>query len=109
MPRAESVPDFADEVTGRLVDAEQVAAAKAALEGLRRSEREVFTLCVWGGLDYASAAEALGIPVGTVRSRLSRARAKLRDSVGHRNLPGVSGQLRQTGSIPARTAQENLA
>ncbi|WP_435176771.1 RNA polymerase sigma factor [Actinacidiphila sp. bgisy145] len=109
MPRAESVPDFADEVAGRLVDAEQVAAAKAALEGLRRSEREVVTLCVWGGLDYASAAEALGIPVGTVRSRLSRARAKLRDSVGHRNLPGASGQLRQTGSIPARTAQENLA
>jgi RNA polymerase sigma-70 factor (ECF subfamily) len=38
----------------------------------------VFTLCVWAGLDYAAAAEALGVPVGTVRSRLSRARTRLR-------------------------------
>lgn len=120
--RTDTVPDFADEVTGRLADAEQLAAAKAALEGLRRTEREVFTLCVWGGLDYASAAEALGIPVGTVRSRLSRARAKLRDSVGHpavrregtrgasgRELPGGGGQVQHVDSILARTTQENPA
>src|SRR6266566_1902143 len=44
---------------------------------LSRREREVIELCVWSGLDYAMAAEALGIPVGTVRSRLSRARKKL--------------------------------
>ncbi|HTZ30530.1 MAG TPA: sigma factor-like helix-turn-helix DNA-binding protein, partial [Streptosporangiaceae bacterium] len=37
----------------------------------------ILALCVWSGLGYAEAAEALGIPVGTVRSRLSRARAKL--------------------------------
>ncbi len=122
MERSDTVPDFAEEVTGRLADAEQLAAAKAALEGLRRTEREVFTLCVWGGLDYASAAEALGIPVGTVRSRLSRARAKLRDSVKHqaaprdgtrsasgRELPGGGGQVQHVDSILARTTQENLA
>ena len=122
MPRADTVPDFADEVTGRLADAEKLAAATAALEGLRRTEREVFTLCVWGGLDYASAAEALGIPVGTVRSRLSRARAKLRDSVGHtatrrddthsargRELRGDSGQIQRGDSIPTRLTEENLA
>jgi RNA polymerase sigma-70 factor (ECF subfamily) len=68
----------AEEVTGRIADAERLAAARAALAGLRRAEREVFTLCVWDGLDYAAAALALGVPVGTVRSRLSRARAKLR-------------------------------
>jgi RNA polymerase sigma-70 factor (ECF subfamily) len=49
------------------------AAANAAAE-----EREVLTLCLWEGLEYTAAAEALGIAVGTVRSRLSRARAKLR-------------------------------
>jgi RNA polymerase sigma-70 factor (ECF subfamily) len=38
----------------------------------------VFVLCVCSQLDYAAAAEALGVPVGTVRSRLSRARARLR-------------------------------
>ena len=36
-------------------------------------------LCVWGGLDYAAAAIALDVPVGTVRSRLSRARSRLAD------------------------------
>ncbi|MGN5637096.1 RNA polymerase sigma factor [Streptomyces sp. AC154] len=122
MERPDTVPDLAEEVTGRLADAEQLAAAKAALEGLRRPEREVFTLCVWGGLDYASAAEALGVPVGTVRSRLSRARAKLRDAVedpatrrdgtrstSGRELPGGSGQVQHVDSILARTTQENPA
>ncbi|MGW1927202.1 RNA polymerase sigma factor, partial [Streptomyces massasporeus] len=55
-----------------------IRAARAALGKLRRREREVFTLVVWAGLDYAAAGEALGVPVGTVRSRLSRARERLR-------------------------------
>ena len=38
----------------------------------------MIALCVWAELDYAAAAEALGVPIGTVRSRLHRARAKLR-------------------------------
>ncbi|MEW2351356.1 MULTISPECIES: RNA polymerase sigma factor [unclassified Streptomyces] len=71
------VPDFAPEAAGRIDDARRLAAVHAALHRLRRKEREVLTLCVWSGLDYAEAAEALGVPVGTVRSRLSRARARL--------------------------------
>ncbi|MGW2590115.1 RNA polymerase sigma factor [Streptomyces sp. NPDC001515] len=78
IPRGDVLPDFADELVGRMADAEELAAAKKALGALRRSEREVFTLCVWSGLGYAEAAEALGVPVGTVRSRLSRARKRLR-------------------------------
>ncbi|WP_106976546.1 RNA polymerase sigma factor [Streptomyces sp. NRRL B-24484] len=78
LPEREAVPDFTDELVGRLDDAAQLAATRRALAGLRRAEREVFTLCVWSGLDYAAAAEALGVPVGTVRSRLSRARTRLR-------------------------------
>ncbi len=34
-------------------------------------------LVLWSGLSYEEAAMALAIPVGTVRSRLSRARSKL--------------------------------
>ncbi|MFE6104898.1 RNA polymerase sigma factor [Streptomyces laurentii] len=72
------LPDFSEDVVARLADAEQLRAARVALTRLRRRDREVFSLVVWAGLDYAAAAEALGIPVGTVRSRLSRARDRLR-------------------------------
>lgn len=75
--RTPVVEDFAPEVAGRVDDARRLAAVHVALDRLRRPEREVLTLCVWSGLDYKQAAEALDIPVGTVRSRLSRARAKL--------------------------------
>ncbi|MGI5185171.1 RNA polymerase sigma factor [Dactylosporangium sp. CA-152071] len=78
LPLRDTVPDFADEVIARMHDADQLAAAVAALRALSRADREVFLLCVWSELDYASAAEALGVPVGTVRSRLSRARTRLR-------------------------------
>ncbi|PNE35203.1 RNA polymerase [Streptomyces eurocidicus] len=78
VPVRDTLPDFATELVGRMADAEQLAAAKTALGKLRRSEREVVTLCVWSGLSYPEAAEALGVPVGTVRSRLSRARGRLR-------------------------------
>jgi RNA polymerase sigma-70 factor (ECF subfamily) len=80
LPRGEEVPDFAEEVVGRIDDAERLAGVRQAYGRLRRQEQDVFALCVWAGLDYAQAAEALGIPVGTVRSRLSRARKKLADA-----------------------------
>ncbi|MGW4909827.1 RNA polymerase sigma factor [Streptomyces sp. NPDC004270] len=73
-----SVPDHAEEVAARLDDRERLATALTALASLRRPEREVIALCLGEGLDYEAAAEALGIPVGTVASRLSRARRKLR-------------------------------
>ncbi|MFB7470439.1 RNA polymerase sigma factor [Kitasatospora sp. NPDC056184] len=77
-PPREDVPDFAQELAGRLDDAAQLAVLNQALARLRRRDREVLALCVWAGLDYQEAAEALGVPVGTVRSRLSRARVRLR-------------------------------
>lgn len=77
LPAAEAVPDFADELVSRIHDADQLAAVRASLDRLRRDEREALVLCVWSGLDYTAAAEALGIPVGTLGSRISRARRKL--------------------------------
>ncbi|OIJ68166.1 RNA polymerase sigma factor [Streptomyces mangrovisoli] len=76
-PPPPPVRDFADDAAGRIDDARRLAAVHDALRQLRRQDREVIALCVGAGLDYAAAAEALGIPVGTVRSRLSRARARL--------------------------------
>ncbi|AVH94420.1 RNA polymerase sigma factor [Streptomyces sp. WAC00288] len=74
-----SVPDHASEVAGRVDDRRRIAATLRALGTLRRTEREVLVLCLWEGLAYTEVARALRVPVGTVRSRLSRARAKLRD------------------------------
>ncbi|MER5803256.1 MULTISPECIES: RNA polymerase sigma factor [Streptomyces] len=73
-----SVPDHAEDVAGRVDDRRRLATALTALATLRPPEREVIALCLGEGLDYEAAAEALGIPVGTVASRLSRARKKLR-------------------------------
>jgi RNA polymerase sigma-70 factor (ECF subfamily) len=77
LPPPPPVPDFAEELAGRLDDTAQLREVGKALGALRRGEREVIALCVWSELDYATAARALGVPVGTVRSRLSRARRKL--------------------------------
>jgi RNA polymerase sigma factor (sigma-70 family) len=77
LPKADVVADFADSLTDRIDDRERLAQVKTALAALRTAEREVLALCVWSGLDYTEAAGALGVPVGTVRSRLSRARKKL--------------------------------
>lgn len=77
VPPSTPVPDFAEELAGRLDDQARLREVTEALGALRRGEREVIALCVWSGLDYATAAAALGVPTGTVRSRLSRARRKL--------------------------------
>ncbi|MEU1337115.1 RNA polymerase sigma factor [Streptomyces sp. NPDC090075] len=54
----------------------------AALAGLSARHRDVVLLVAWGDLDYEEVALALGVPVGTVRSRLHRARSRLREALG---------------------------
>jgi RNA polymerase sigma-70 factor (ECF subfamily) len=61
------------------VDAARTSGAvAAALADLPARDRDVLLLHAWGELPYADIARALDIPVGTVRSRLSRARRVLR-------------------------------
>jgi RNA polymerase sigma factor (sigma-70 family) len=71
--------DFADDADGRLDDERRMRTTLRAVAKLPRREQEVLALCAWGGLSYEDAALALRLPVGTVRSRLSRARARLRE------------------------------
>ncbi|AVH57405.1 MULTISPECIES: RNA polymerase sigma factor [Streptomyces] len=101
-----ALPDHADEVAGRLDDRQRIAAALRALAALRRPEREVLTLCLWEGLEYTAAAEALGIAVGTVRSRLSRARAKLR-KLTEAELADPSARVGARDSSAERRAEGN--
>lgn len=51
----------------------------AAFRQLRPAEQDVLALCVWNELTHEEAALALGIPTGTVKSRLTRARDRLRE------------------------------
>lgn len=80
LPPPDLEPDHADVVQQRLADEQQMREVLADMESLTVSEQEVVTLCLWAELTYEQAAVAMGVPVGTVRSRLSRARAKLRAS-----------------------------
>jgi RNA polymerase sigma-70 factor (ECF subfamily) len=50
----------------------------AALAQLPAGQRDALLLVAWSELAYAEAAQALGVPVGTVRSRVNRARGRLR-------------------------------
>jgi RNA polymerase sigma factor (sigma-70 family) len=108
LPEPGAAPDFADELADRIDDAARLAAVRAAFGRLRPAEQDVVALCVWSELDYAAAARALGVPVGTVRSRLSRARSKLRRLAGdpvEGGEPDRHGeQLSGDGTTTARTA-----
>jgi RNA polymerase sigma factor (sigma-70 family) len=70
--------DFAEETVARLDDERRMAQILSVLANLRIEDQEVIALCSWAGLSYAEAATALGVPIGTVRSRLSRAHGRLR-------------------------------
>lgn len=70
--------DHADDVAGRVDDERRMAGVLAELRKLPRAEQEAVALCLWSGLSYAEAAAALGIAEVSVRSRVSRARTKLR-------------------------------
>ncbi|GAA4366141.1 RNA polymerase sigma factor [Nocardioides caricicola] len=79
LPRPAAEPDHADRVTDRLGSTARMQAVLDAVEALPAHEREVLGLVAWSGLSYEQAAAALDVPVGTVRSRLSRARSRLTD------------------------------
>jgi RNA polymerase sigma-70 factor (ECF subfamily) len=65
------------------IDAERMRGLLArALADLPSGEADVLLLLVWAELDQAEIADALSIPVGTVKSRLARARARLQVVLG---------------------------
>ena len=65
-----------------LLQKSNIAAIRDAIEQLPFSYREVILLCDVEGLAYREIAEILEIPIGTVMSRLARARKVVRDALG---------------------------
>jgi RNA polymerase sigma-70 factor (ECF subfamily) len=77
-PPSPDEPDHADQVAARLDDERQARELRQLLSKLPRQEQQIVELCFWTGLDAQSAAVALDVPLGTVKSRLARARKHLR-------------------------------
>lgn len=71
-----------DRVAAQIDAAAAAGPAMRALGSLRDEDRELVLLHAWADLTYDEIAQAVGIPIGTVRSRLSRARRKLRSELG---------------------------
>jgi RNA polymerase sigma factor (sigma-70 family) len=79
MPGSQPEANFAERSNERLDDEQQMYHALDLLAQLPRREQDVFVLCAWMELTYEDAALALDISMGTVRSRLSRARQRMRE------------------------------
>jgi RNA polymerase sigma-70 factor, ECF subfamily len=58
-----------------------------AVATLAPGDRDVLLLVAWTDLTYVQIAEAIDVPVGTVRSRLNRARSRLRERLGRSGQP----------------------
>jgi len=79
--RVRGTSEFEDDAVTRLAAGSQRPRISYALSQLRTEEAEVVLLFALAELSYQDIAAAVGIPEGTVRSRLSRARNKLRNLI----------------------------
>jgi RNA polymerase sigma-70 factor (ECF subfamily) len=75
LPSDEAVVDRIDAATS-------LNLVSNVVRDLSEQEREIVLLVFWSGLSYEAASVALGVPVGTIRSRVSRTRRKLQLRLG---------------------------
>jgi len=87
-----AVPSHEERVAARADSAAAGPALAAALATLTRDERDVLLLYAWEELGYPEIAAALSISPGTVKSRLHRARSRVRQSLA------AAGELDPTRS-----------
>jgi RNA polymerase sigma-70 factor (ECF subfamily) len=79
LARQQPADDPDDQVAGTLDARELWRHVAEAVAALPEEERDALLLYAWEELGYDQIADALGVPVGTVRSRLNRARVRLRE------------------------------
>ena len=80
----------------------EINALTRAMAHLPEEQRDAIMLVAWEGLSYAQVANLMRIPVGTVRSRLSRGREALRRATGR---PAPVTRRRQSVGTPAMAAR----
>jgi len=84
-------PAFEDDILGGMIDGETLAALKIAVTELPPAYREAVVLCDLEERNYDEAARLVGCPVGTIRSRLHRARGLLAAKLKRLNAPLYAG------------------
>lgn len=98
LPRLGAEADLAPDAVDHLAEQEQMRRLAKKLKALPQVEQDVLTLCAWEDLSPKEVAVALGVPEATVRTRLHRARKRLRapddanDSSSLAGLPRVGGE-----------------
>jgi RNA polymerase sigma-70 factor (ECF subfamily) len=91
--------DLADGVSSAVDAGSLWPRVAEAVTALPQPERDALMLHVWEGLSYEEVADALDIPVGTVRSRLNRARGRIRELTGPSGREAVNTESRDPGRI----------
>jgi RNA polymerase sigma factor (sigma-70 family) len=86
-------PGHADKVAADVTAQAMRTLLAAALAALPAGDRDVLLLIAWEQLTYQEVSRALGIPVGTVQSRLHRARAKVRQVLAGTDAAAAYGEL----------------
>ncbi|WP_344214834.1 RNA polymerase sigma factor [Kribbella sancticallisti] len=84
-----TVPDHAGVAASKVDDERAMSDIRRILDKIPAKQREVVELVIWAECSLADAARALGIPEGTVKSRLARARGSL---AGLLDLSGTEAQ-----------------
>ncbi|ANF30725.1 hypothetical protein A0130_02660 [Leifsonia xyli] len=95
VPPAEHIPDPSDQVLTRLDGQAQSERVQYAFTRLSAHDQQVLTLCVLEEIPLAEVSSVLHVPLGTVKSRLSRAKARLAQLLSE-----------PAGDTPARTVEE---
>jgi RNA polymerase sigma-70 factor (ECF subfamily) len=96
------------DVDSRVDAGRRWADVAAAIATLPQSERDTLLLFAWEGMPYDEIASALDVPIGTVRSRLNRARARIRELVGERGEEQVTATLRPDRVLPVDQGDPGL-
>jgi RNA polymerase sigma-70 factor, ECF subfamily len=109
-PALAEMADEGVDPLSRLERAELQAWVRQEIAGLSPDHQQVLQLCVMHEMGFAEAAELVGVPVGTVASRLGRARSELRERLSRRlalrkgtdEYPGTPNSLDAAGDLGRR-------